>query len=59
MTRPDQQVAGDELIEYCHQRLASYKRPESVEFVSELPRNPMGKVVKRQLQETYGEAAGG
>ena len=59
VTRPDQQVAGDELIEYCHQRLASYKRPETVEFVSELPRNPMGKVVKRQLQETYGEAAGG
>ena len=57
VTRRGQEVAGEELIEYCHQRLASYKRPESVVFVSELPRNPMGKVVKRQLRESYGQPA--
>jgi len=57
VTRQGLEVAGEELIEYCHQRLASYKRPESVVFVSELPRNPMGKVVKRQLRESYGQPA--
>ncbi len=57
VTRSGQEVTGDELIEYCHQRLASYKRPESVVFISELPRNPMGKVVKRQLRESYGQPA--
>ena len=43
-----------ELIEHCHQRLASFKRPESVVFVAELPRNPLGKVLKRVLREEYG-----
>ena len=42
-----------ELIAHCHQRLASFKRPESVVFVEELPRNPLGKVLKRLLREQY------
>ncbi|MCZ6535120.1 MAG: long-chain-fatty-acid--CoA ligase [Chloroflexi bacterium] len=46
-------VSASELIEYCHQRLASFKRPESVVFVDELPRNPLGKVLKRVLRERY------
>ena len=43
----------DEIIEFCRQRLASYKKPESVVFTDELPRNPMGKVLKRVLREQY------
>ncbi len=46
-----------ELIEYCHERLASFKRPESVVFVEELPRNIMGKVLKRDLREQFGTPA--
>ena len=42
-----------ELIEYCRQRLASFKKPESVVFIDELPRNALGKVLKRILQERY------
>jgi acyl-CoA synthetase (AMP-forming)/AMP-acid ligase II len=42
-----------ELVDYCHQRLASFKRPESVVFVDELPRNALGKVLKRVLREKY------
>jgi long-chain acyl-CoA synthetase len=50
------QTADDgEIIEYCRQRLSSFKKPESVVFVSELPRNPMGKVLKRLLREEYDE----
>jgi len=45
----------EELIEYCHSLLASYKRPRSVVFVDELPHNPMGKVLKRVLREKYGK----
>jgi acyl-CoA synthetase (AMP-forming)/AMP-acid ligase II len=44
-----------ELIEYCRQRLSSFKKPESVVFVDELPRNPMGKVLKRVLRENFNE----
>ena len=42
----------------CRQRLASFKKPESVVFVAELPRNPMGKVLKRVLREQYGQPSG-
>ncbi len=45
----------EELMEYCRTNLASFKRPRSVAFVNELPRNPMGKVLKRVLREQYGK----
>ncbi|MFC1939847.1 long-chain-fatty-acid--CoA ligase [Chloroflexota bacterium] len=45
-----------ELMEYCRANLASFKRPRSVVFCEELPRNPMGKVLKRVLREQYGKA---
>ena len=43
-----------DIIEYCRERLAGFKRPRSVVFVDELPRNVMGKVLKRDLRESYG-----
>jgi acyl-CoA synthetase (AMP-forming)/AMP-acid ligase II len=43
--------------QYCHGRLASYKTPAQVEFVDELPRNAMGKVLKTQLREQARSAA--
>jgi len=46
----------EELMEYCRARLASYKRPRAVVFCEELPRNPMGKVLKRVLREQYGKS---
>ncbi len=42
------------IIEYCRDRLAGFKRPRSVVFVDELPRNVMGKVLKRDLREEFG-----
>ena len=53
--KPSTRSTEHDLIEYCHSRLASFKRPESVVFVEELPRNPMGKVLKRVLREQYGQ----
>ena len=48
-------ITESEVIEHCRPRLAGFKRPESVVFVDELPRNPMGKVLKRVLRERYGK----
>ncbi|MGW3285908.1 class I adenylate-forming enzyme family protein [Streptomyces sp. NPDC001002] len=45
------QVEAAELIELVGDRLASYKRPGRVEFVSEIPRLPSGKVLRRVLKE--------
>jgi long-chain acyl-CoA synthetase len=41
------------VIAFCRERLAHYKCPTSVDFVEALPRNPSGKVLKRQLREPY------
>ena len=41
------------LIAHCRQHLAHYKAPRSVDFVAELPRDPNGKMYKRQLRERY------
>ena len=54
VVRRDETVSEEEIIEHCHRHLASYKKPESVVFVKELPRNPLGKVLKRVLREEYG-----
>ena len=45
----------EELMEYCRAKLASFKRPRSVVFIDELPRNPMGKILKKQLREQHGK----
>jgi len=48
-------VTAEEIIEYCHSRLAGFKRPRSVSFVDSLPRTPTGKVLKRILREQHGQ----
>jgi len=51
--KPGHSLEGDELGIFAAEQLASYKRPKSIEFVKELPRNTMGKVLKRELREPY------
>lgn len=46
-------ATAQELIDFCKQRIAGYKSPKSVEFVDSLPRNPAGKILKRELREKY------
>ncbi|MEW6275807.1 MAG: long-chain fatty acid--CoA ligase [Bacillota bacterium] len=41
----------DEIIEFCRENMATYKRPRVVEFLDELPKNAVGKVLRRQLRE--------
>jgi fatty-acyl-CoA synthase len=40
-----------EVVTYCREGLADYKKPRKVTFMKELPRNPTGKVLKRELRE--------
>jgi len=44
-------VTADELVAYCRSRIASYKKPQSIEFVDELPRTTVGKVAKNLLRD--------
>ena len=48
-------IDESDVIEYCRSRLASFKKPESIVVVDELPRNPLGKVLKRILRERYSQ----
>jgi acyl-CoA synthetase (AMP-forming)/AMP-acid ligase II len=50
---PGVEVSAEELIAYAHQRIAGYKVPKSVDFVEALPRNPSGKILKRELRAPY------
>ena len=52
------QASADELQEFCRGRLAKFKVPKDVHFVEVLPRNPSGKVLKRDLREQARALAG-
>ena len=50
-----QEVSPEELIAWCKEKLAGYKCPRSVEIMVELPRNPTGKLLKKDLRKPYWE----
>ncbi len=51
--KPGDELAG-ELIEYCRENMAGYKRPRWIEFVEELPKTATGKVQRFKLREETG-----
>ncbi len=51
--KPDVDVTQGELIDWARERIAGYKLPKSVDFLDALPRNPTGKILKRELRKTY------
>lgn len=55
VVRDAESVDEAALMNFCRDRLAGFKRPRSVVFVDELPRNVMGKVMKRDLREQFNE----
>jgi long-chain acyl-CoA synthetase len=52
-TKKGASTTAEEIIAFCKKNLASYKAPKSVEFVDSLPKNPAGKILKRELREKY------
>ncbi|NXY94171.1 AMP-binding protein [Streptomyces sp. BR123] len=55
---PRGEVAEAELLAYARERLAHFKAPKRVLFVDALPRNASGKILKRELRDRFGRAAG-
>ncbi len=49
--KPDAELTQEEIIQFCRQKLASYKVPRKVEFRNELPKSMVGKVLRRILYE--------
>jgi acyl-CoA synthetase (AMP-forming)/AMP-acid ligase II len=57
--RPGMQVAAEELGALCRDRLSRYKVPKEIRFVAALPRNSMGKVLRRELRASLVAEARG
>ena len=50
---PDTLIGGAELIAFARTRIAGFKVPKSIDFVDTLPRNPSGKILKKELRAHY------
>jgi len=48
-----EKITAEEIIEHCSKKLAKFKVPKQIEFIDALPRNPSGKVLKRELRERH------
>jgi acyl-CoA synthetase (AMP-forming)/AMP-acid ligase II len=51
--KPGADISAGDLIGWARERIAGYKLPKSVDFVDVLPRNPTGKILKRELRKAY------
>ena len=58
LLREGASATEDELIEFCRGQMGGFECPKSVDFVSVLPRNASGKVLKRELREPFWEGHG-
>lgn len=56
--REGESATEQEIIDQARKHLASYQKPRSIEFVSELPKAPTGKILKRELRQPYWEDQG-
>ncbi|GAB4263665.1 MAG: fatty acid--CoA ligase [Deferrisomatales bacterium] len=48
-------VTEQEILDFCKERLAGYKRPRSIDFVEDFPRTATGKILKRLVKQKYWE----
>ena len=49
--KADDAITEEDIIAYCHTKLTNYKIPREVRFVSELPKSPVGKILRRVLRD--------
>ncbi len=57
--RDGETATGTEIVAHARERLAGFKSPTYVVLVDELPKNPSGKILKRELRDTYAGLADG
>lgn len=51
--KPGRKASEADIVSFCRQNLASYKKPRWIEFREELPKNPTGKILKRVIRDEY------
>lgn len=53
----DPSLTKEELMEYCRNQFTGYKRPKEIEFRKELPKTPVGKILRRALRDEHVKGA--
>ncbi|GMN02647.1 long-chain-fatty-acid--CoA ligase [Erythrobacter sp. MTPC3] len=53
--KPGHDVDESDIIAYTRERIAAFKAPKTVDVIPEMPRNPSGKILRRQLRDPYWE----
>lgn len=53
--QPDSSLDETEIISYTRTQIAGYKCPKTINFIEALPRNPSGKILRRELREPFWE----
>ena len=56
--KPGMQATPAEIIAWARERIAAFKCPKTVDFVDVVPRNPSGKILRRELREPYWAGIG-
>ena len=51
--KADQALTEAQVVAHCNQHMASFKVPKRVVFAESLPKNPSGKLLKRELRTAY------
>ncbi|MHA6260452.1 AMP-binding enzyme [Sporosarcina sp. CAU 1771] len=50
--KEEQQCSGEEIMHFSNEKLAKFQKVKEVEFIKALPRNPSGKILKRELRKS-------
>jgi fatty-acyl-CoA synthase len=56
--KPGKKTTGEEIIQFCKEKMAHYKAPKSIDFIEVLPRTGSGKIHKKGLRDKYWEGYG-
>ncbi|MCF2533592.1 AMP-binding enzyme, partial [Yinghuangia soli] len=57
--KPGEKIEPDEITAHCREHLAGFKIPKYVVITEALPKNPSGKILKRELRDAYAHLADG
>jgi long-chain acyl-CoA synthetase len=57
IVKKEDSLSAEEILKHCHENLTNYKCPKHIEFVDELPKTNVGKILRRELREMYGNLA--
>ncbi|MFT5121155.1 MAG: long-chain acyl-CoA synthetase, partial [Psychrobacter glaciei] len=52
IVKADASLTTDEIMQFCKEDLTGYKRPRQIEFIDELPKSTVGKILRHELRKS-------